>query len=142
MVISFAPVSLIERDYVMRLVKQIVDFIARALKLAKEGKDREAIELLESGCLSALGIPWSALALVDSRSAAGVLGDAARIAAFGRILEERANIEALQGKRELALRRREHALEIYQEALQRSPANSEALDGVDRVKAAMRTAAE
>src|SRR5437016_10744263 len=91
--VSFASVSLIERDYVMRLVKQIVDFIARALNLAKQGKDKEAIELLESGCLSALGIPWSALALVDSKSAAGVLGDAPRIAAFARILEERANIE-------------------------------------------------
>ncbi len=134
--------SLVERDYVMRLVKQIVDFLARALKLAKEGKDKEAIELLESGCLSALGIPWSALALVDSKSAAGVLGDAARIAAFGRILEERANIEALQGRSELAHRRREHALEIYQEALARSPAHSEALDGAARVKAAMQTPAE
>jgi hypothetical protein len=134
-------VSLLERDYVMRLVKQIVDFIARALKLAKDGKDKEAIELLESGCLSALGIPWSALALVDSASAAGVLGDAARIAMFGRILEERANIEAMQGKVELALRRREHALEMFDEALKRSPSNSEAIEGAVRVKAAMQTTA-
>jgi hypothetical protein len=135
-------VSLVERDYVMRLVKQIVDFIARALNLAKQGKDKEAIELLESGCLSALGIPWSALALVDSKSAAGVLGDAPRIAAFARILEERANIEALQGKAELSVRRREHVLEMYTEALARSPANAEAVEGAARVKSAMRSAAE
>ncbi|MFT3838046.1 MAG: hypothetical protein QM723_13755 [Myxococcaceae bacterium] len=134
--------SLIERDWVMRMVKQIVDFIARALKLAKEGKDKEAIELLESGCLEVLGIPWSALALVDSKSAAGVLGDGARVAAFGRILEERATIEAMQGKVALAAQRREHALEIYQEALARSPKNAEALAGVARLNGSTQTPAE
>lgn len=134
--------SLIERDWVMRMVKQLVDFIARALKLAKEGRDKEAIELLESGCLEVLGIPWSALALVDSKSAAGVLGDGARVAAFGRILEERASIEAMQGKVALAAQRRQHALEIYQEALARSPKNAEALEGVARLSGTTQTRAE
>lgn len=134
--------SLIERDWVMRMVKQLVDFIARALKLAKEGRDKEAIELLESGCLEVLGIPWSALALVDSKSAAGVLGDGARVAAFGRILEERASIEAMQGKVALAAQRRQHALEIYREALARSPKNAEALEGVARLNATTQTRAE
>jgi len=124
----------------MRLVKQLVELLARALKLKGEGKEDEALELLDSGCLSLLGIPYSALALVDSKSAADLLNEPTRITVFGRLLEERAAIEAQQGHSLAARTRRAHALEIYAEALKRSPSHADALAGAERVRLAMQTA--
>ncbi len=126
--------GILERDYVMRLVKQVVDLLALALGLKKAGKFDEAIQVLENGCLSLLGMPYSALALVDSKSAADLLGQPARVVAFGRLLEERASVEEAKGDLLAAASRRLHATEIYLEALTRAPAQHDAQEGLARLR--------
>ncbi len=127
--------GIFERDYVMRLVKQLVELIAIVLRLKGAGKMNEAVQALENGCLSLLGIPYSALALVDSKSAADLLSEPTRIAAFARLLEERAAIEEESGDLLAASARRVHALEVYLEALLRAPTHQAAGEGLERLRA-------
>ncbi len=73
--------AIVERDFIMRLVKQLAELLARAMKLKAAKRDDEAIEVIEvieSGCLSLLGIDWKTLAWVDSASAAQLLKEPAR----------------------------------------------------------------
>ncbi len=70
----------------MRMVKQLVELIARALKLGTQKKD-EAVALLESGALTLLGIEFRTLSLVDSSSAADLLGSPTKILVFAKLLK-------------------------------------------------------
>ena len=70
--------SFVERDFLMRAIKQLVELLVRALKLGSQKKD-EAMQLLESGALTLLGIELKTLSLVDSASAADLLGSVPRI---------------------------------------------------------------
>lgn len=109
-------VSIVERDFIMRLVKQMAELLARALKLKAAKKDDEAAEVLESGCLSLLGIDWKTLAWVDSASAAQLLKEPARIRAFAELLETRAKFHAESGELAEARSKYQHAFEMYREA--------------------------
>src|SRR5207302_4054734 len=93
------------------------ELIARVLKLKAQKKFDEAEQALISECPALLGIDFSAVALVDSTSAAMLLGNVARIRTFARLLEELADVHRLQGDEKKAQRRRQHALEMYREAL-------------------------
>jgi hypothetical protein len=108
--------GLVERDFIMRLVKQLAEVLARAMKLKMAKKDEEAAEVLESGCLSLLGIDWKTLAWVDSKSAAQLLKEPARIRAFATLLEERAKFHADAGEDAQARAKFQHAFEMYREA--------------------------
>ena len=109
-------VSIVERDFIIRLVKQLAELLARAMKLKSAKKDDEAAEVIESGCLSLLGIDWKTLAWVDSASAAQLLKDPARIRAFAALLEQRAHFHAEAGEAGEARSKYQHAFEMYREA--------------------------
>ena len=100
----------------MRLVKQLAEVLARAMKLKLAKKDQEAAEVIESGCLSLLGIDWKTLAWVDSASAAQLLKEPARIRAFAALLEKRAEFHAQSGEAAEARSKYQHAFEMYREA--------------------------
>jgi hypothetical protein len=106
----------VERDFIMRLVQQLAEVLARALKLKAAKKDDEAAEVLESGCLSLLGIDWKTLAWVDSVSAAQLLKEPARIRAFAVLLEQRAKFHVESGELAEARSKYQHAFEMYREA--------------------------
>ena len=110
------PVGIIERDFIMRQVKQLAEALARALKLKAAKKDDEAAEVLESACLSVLGLDWKTLAWVDSASAARLLQEPARIRAFAALLEQRAHFHAESGELPEARSKYQHAFELYREA--------------------------
>lgn len=123
--------SLIERDYVMRLIKRLAELIAQALKLSKSGKHEEAQALLESGCQSVLGMPYGALALVDSASAAELLAQPHRIKAFAQLLEAAAEIAPSEAARRAKMR---HALEMWREAVRRAAQDGEAGEALRRLE--------
>ncbi len=108
--------GLVERDYVMRLVKQLAELLARALKLRAAKKDDEAVELIEAGCLTLLGIDWKTLAWADSASAAQLLREPEKIRAFAALLEQRARIHQSAGEAPQARSKFQHAFELYREA--------------------------
>lgn len=115
-----------EKDWVLRVIKQLVELIARALKLAGEQKKDEALATLESACGTALGMDWPALALVDSASAAELLREPVRIIGFAQLLEAMGEVHERCGEPAKARSRFQHALELTCEALRRRPEAAEA----------------
>ncbi len=108
--------GLVERDFLMRLVKQLAEVLARAMKLKLGKKHEEAAEVIESGCLTLLGIDWQTLAWVDSKSAAQLLQTPARIHAFATLLENHGLLSEDKGDAAKARSKFQHALELYREA--------------------------
>ncbi len=125
--------SMVDRDYVMRLVKQLLELIARAMKLKTEGKHGEALELLESASMLLLGVDFRTLVLVDTASGAELLKEVTRIRAFAQLLEAMGEVEVARGNARAALGRQRHAAEMYAEVLKRKPADAEAQAAVGRL---------
>src|SRR5688500_14580191 len=100
----------------MRLVKQMAELLARAMKLKAARRDEEAAQAIEAGCSLLLGIDWKTLAWVDSSSAAQLLKDPARIRVFAALLEHRADFHAAVGEHAEARSEWQHAFEMYREA--------------------------
>ncbi len=123
--------ALHERDFILRLIKQLVEVIARALKAGKAGQSDEAQALLEAGCLSLLGMDFRSLAMVDAASAAGVLGDATRVLVLARLVAAMGEVASTAGEQAHAASHRVHALELALEARARKPdlADASALIG-------------
>jgi hypothetical protein len=101
-----------ERDYVMRLVKQVAELIARALKLASAAKPEEALATLRAACGQALGMEYEVLSMLDARSAIELLGQPERALAFIQLLEAMGDVDARSGESLRALTRYQHALEL------------------------------
>jgi hypothetical protein len=101
-----------ERDYVMRLVKQVAELIARALKLASAAKPEEALATLRAACGQALGMEYEVLSMLDARSAIELLGQPERALAFIQLLEVMGDVDARSGESLRALTRYQHALEL------------------------------
>jgi hypothetical protein len=106
-----------QRDWVMRAVKQLADFIARALKLAREDKHEQAIELLQGACVELFGVEYRVLSMVDARSALDLLGSAPRAQAFIDLVEAMAQAEVEPLRREA---RQQHADELRSALVARS----------------------
>lgn len=127
--------ALVERDYVMRIVKQLAELLARALKLKREQRYDEAAQTLEGGCVDLLGLEFSALALVDSASSAQLLGEPTRIRTFARLLEELSDVYFADGDEERGRARARHAYEMYCEALLERDGDAEAVAALQRLAA-------
>jgi hypothetical protein len=134
-------VALVERDFVMRIVKQLAELLARALKLKREQRYDEAAQTLEGGCADLLGLDFAALALVDSASCAQLLGEPLRIRTFAALLEELAEVHRLDGDEAKARARSRHAFEMYCEVLARKSDDAESLAGLERLRPRVDTAA-
>ena len=117
-----------ERDYVMRLVKQLAELFARVMNLKAAKKNEEAAEVLEAGCLILFGIDWRTLAWADSASAAQLLKEPGRIRAFAALLEQRAELHEASDEPAEARSKWQHAFEMYREAGD----HPEALEGAAR----------
>lgn len=111
--------AIVERDWVMRLVRQLAELLARVLRLIEQGRPDEAAAALEAACPSLLGVDYRPLLLVDSASAAALLGDPRKMAAFAQLLAADARVAAARPDEALARSRRQHALEMLLEARQR-----------------------
>ena len=122
--LSIFGVMLEERDYVMRLVKQLAEFIARALKLASAAKPEEALSTLQAACGEALGMEYEVLSMLDAKTAVELLGEAPRVLAFIRLVEAMGDVDARVGEPLRALTRYQHALELA-EALGAQPESEE-----------------
>lgn len=123
--------GLVERDYVMRMVKQIAELLARAMGLKGQKKDQEAAEVLEAGCLELLGIDWKTLAWSDSASAAQLLREPVKIRMFAQLMEHRAQFHEDAGQAADARSKFQHAYELYRE----SGKHAEAIAGAERCAA-------
>ncbi|MBK7860085.1 MAG: hypothetical protein IPJ65_16010 [Archangiaceae bacterium] len=126
--------GLIERDYVMRAVKQLAEAIGRLLKLKAEKRYDEAAQTVAGACSDLLGVDLSTLLLVDSVSGASLLGSPERVRTFARLLEELADLHRLQGDEARARARARHAVEMYRQVLERRADDAESLAGLVRLQ--------
>jgi len=128
-----API--VEKDFIVRLIKQMAEVLARALGLARKGQHDEAIAVLESSCPSLLGMDYAPLAMCDSASAAGILREPARVKNFARLLATAAEVYELKGDASAARSKWQHALEMFIEAKLLRPDDDEAAEQIRNLAA-------
>jgi len=122
-----------ERDYFLRLLKQLGALLAAITKLKREEKLDAALELLQGAFPPFFGIEYRTLVGFDSASVAQLLVDGTRIKILAQLLEEEADIHRRRGDLELSAAKQRHALELYIEAALRSPADQEASRAISRL---------
>jgi hypothetical protein len=93
---------MLQRDYLMRLIEQILMFLARALGLARKGQHAEAERELEAA-YAALGLGRRLVDRLDASTLRAMAGD--KIEALVRVLQADAEIAKLAGDHTLAARR-------------------------------------
>lgn len=113
---------LVQRDWLARLIKQLAEFIARALKLVAAGKRDDGLKLLEAACGELLGIEYRVLNMLDAKSAVELLYDPAKAMVFVRLLDAMAKIDTP----EAAAARIGRAIDLLHEILKHTPNNLEA----------------
>lgn len=122
-----------ERDYVMRVVKQLADLIARVLKLALTDPQKARAELDAAG-REALQIELGPLALVDAATCARLLGRADKVVLYATIVEAKAELELLEGAQHRGRAQLLHALELTHEAIALAPKDGEAQRLLERLR--------
>lgn len=105
---------MLRQDYIGRLIQQLTEALARALKLARESKVDEAEAEIASAELS-LALPRG-IELFDARSAAMVIGGGDKVVLAALVLEHRGLLSAARGDRAAARRQRARALALLDHA--------------------------
>jgi hypothetical protein len=106
-----------QEDYILRMVQQLAQAIARITGLNQRAEHAEALREADRAWGEVLGdIPPELAGSVDSRTLAGMLRQPARIRLASQILSEQASALAGQGAAAGATRRARRALELRLEA--------------------------
>lgn len=90
------PISSRE-DYLLRMIRELGAVIARMLGLKGGGQLHEAMQTLDDAEGELLGTMADVVTRVDSATAAHILSEPRRIAAWARLLHERADLLRLAG---------------------------------------------
>jgi len=120
-----------QRDYILRLVQQVAQVIARAMGLITERKLEDADAELASG-YATLGLDRELVGVLDAAGLARLLGDQDRIAAAVRLITHDARLRLVQGDPRRAARLLRSARGLYEQlaepaqALERELGDAEA----------------
>jgi hypothetical protein len=109
--------SLVERDYVLRMIQLLARAIARILGLKQAGRLEEALEEVQTTADLIFGSMRSTLDAIDPQSAARLLTSGEKIEAYATLTAEEASIRELMGDAEVARSGERRALSLYLEAL-------------------------
>lgn len=107
-------------DWLLRLIQQMGAVIARMLGLKNGGQIQEALQTLDDAQGELLGPLSGVIPRVDPATAAHMLGEPRRIAAWARLLHERADLLRLSGDAAGAASAAAQARALAQEALARA----------------------
>lgn len=118
MVTLLIPV-LHEDDFILRAVKKLAEFIARALGLASAQKLEEARQTLHDAAGSVLGLELKTLELIDARAAVSLLSDWRRVIVAAQLLHALAQVELRAGDEARAHRYVSQALSLLDELPER-----------------------
>jgi hypothetical protein len=118
------------KDYILRLIKELAQVIARLSGLKQQKKHDEALLLVRETSDAIFGPLRSIVESVDSISAAGLLGGGEKIVAYARLVAEEAAIHADRGDERRASAGRVRALELFLEATRVDAAIDEETRGV------------
>jgi hypothetical protein len=118
---------LFQRDYILRLIQQVAQALARAMGLLKERKLEEADAEIGSG-YSVLGLDRELVGVLDAAGLARLLGDDERIAAAVRLITCDARLRLTQGDPRRAARLLRSARGLMQRLPEPEPALEQELD--------------
>ena len=108
--------ALVQRDYILRMIERIAAVLARAMKRKSDGDLVGARQELQQATMELLG-PAAAMALlVDSRTAANLVGDAKRIQLWCRLLSEDREVLQAMGRESEARNTNRRIVELLLEA--------------------------
>jgi hypothetical protein len=108
--------GMVERDYVLRMIQQLVRALARIAGLKRAGQLDEALEDVSATLDDVLGPLRQTLEVIDPQSAARLLSDRDRIEAYAVLVAEEGSILELMGDTERSGHRTRRALALLLEA--------------------------
>jgi len=108
--------SMRQRDYMLRMIEQLAEAIARIAGARAAGKLDEANLLVRETADGILGPMRSMLERVDAASAATLLGSRDKLCAYAALVSEEAKNAEAGGDAARARRSFRRALELYLEA--------------------------
>jgi hypothetical protein len=127
----------VDKDYIVRVIKQIADLFARIVKLIEKREYDTALRVVQDACPKLVGFDYAPLAFADAESAAKLLVDKDKVKIFAQLVQKEAELLELKGDDSAADKRR-FAAQLWAEALGRNavadPAQADALRAlVERV---------
>ncbi len=109
--------ALRQRDYILRMIEQLAEAMARIVGARKAGDLHQARQLLRETADGLFGPLCGMLEKVDAASAAMLLADGEKIRAYAALVVEEANILEQEGELGRAKSLRRRALDLYLEAV-------------------------
>jgi len=126
--------SIARRDYILRLIEQFAEALARIMGLRKAGNLDEAQKLVNETADGIFGSLRAMIDQVESSTAAGLLGTCEKIGVYAALTAEEGEIAALKGDARKARARRRRALELYLEASRLGDLDTQSRAGVEALR--------
>lgn len=105
---------MIKEDYILRIIRLAAEFIAKALKLSKEGDFLTSEKTLQNGLQDLSGISLDTLKQLDVEALKAITnGDEASIFILAEFLETYANVERQKGMLDLYFIYLKKSLSLY-----------------------------
>lgn len=117
-------------DYLLRMIRELGAVVARMLGQKSGGQLHAAMQTLEEGEGELLGPLAAVVPRVDSATAAHIIGDPQKIAAWARLLHERADLLRLAGDEAGAGLAAARAAELAREAVARGKTSRSAIEEI------------
>jgi hypothetical protein len=108
--------SMVERDYILRMIQQLAQALASILGLKRAGKLDEALAAVRSTADGIFGPLLRTVDALDAQSAGRLLGSREKLAAYAALTAEEGSIHALKGDERRARESSRRALMLYLEA--------------------------
>jgi len=104
---------MIREDYLLRLIRQLAETLARAAGLSSRRKHDEAVDELSRAWDELLDTPRSLLEVVDDKTLADLLGEPAKLRIAAQLLAEEARAVAGKGDPVTASMLSKRAMRLY-----------------------------
>jgi hypothetical protein len=108
-------------DYILRLIEQLVAFVAHVARLNRGGEHDKALATADQAWGKLLDAPRELIDAVDTPTLAGMLREPAKIRAAAHLLTEESRALAGKGDAQAAATRLRRALELFLEARAMDP---------------------
>lgn len=113
--------SIGRKDYILQMIEQLTAAVASVVGLKEAGKLDDALRLVRETADGIFGPLLRTLDEVDSATAASLIGDSEKVAAYATLLAERADIYERKGDTRRARADHRRALEMYLERARLAP---------------------
>ena len=107
---------MIERDYLMRMMQQLANVLARIMRAREQEKYDEAQDAIDGAYGELFGLNATLLDVMSAESLAQLLGDREKTKSLARLFKEEAELRELQDDPTQATIKYKKSLELYLEA--------------------------